>query len=1718
MLNRFILIKIFFISSVFAAGACPDLTLNVTSNQNFFCGASTNTVTFTNSSTGAEAATSTYRWFVNGVQENLTLGNGTWTYDFTAIGTYTVTVEAETTLGCTDDSAPIIIQVVPVPTAAFSVVDPLLCSNQSFDFTNNSTNTFAGTTYSWNFGDGNTSTAQNPSHTYANGGVFTVTLTVTNGPLCTDVSTQNITIEQSPTAFISGEDDDGDLESCVTAVNPLTNMSVDFTNYTTGANTHHWDFGDGGTSTANSPTHNYTSYGVYTIQYTATALSGCVATSDLEFVFQRRTNAEFTVDPSQNQGCAPLNVNTLVNNSAFATSYLWTFGDGGSSTAETPTHTYSNAGNYTITLNAINACGATVLSFGPIIVQDVTNTAFNINPAANFCAPLNNLAFTNSTTQASAGPWGMKYEWDFGNGNTLSTNPEITPPQNYPNQGNYTISLTASNGCGSRVVTRDIRVDSIPELSVLADPVEACSPQVISFENNSVDNAPSTNHYWTWSPRFPGDNEYYYSSSNYYYRRSYGKTRPDLTFTYPTGPNPVNGNVYYRINNHCGTKDTTIAIITHRPTLASFTAPSSVCIGDEIILNDNSNGEGITYEWDYGDGNTSTTSGNRPYTYNTIGDVDIELIVNGYCGPDTIQRTITVKPFPVADISVISDSLCFGNDVELVNNSTVAATSYAWNFGGGISPNTSGAYLPGPLDYTADGSKQIVHTVNLDGCISRDTVWARIHPNPNALFTLSDYEECSPFTVDPSNLTNSSINNPNHTYSWDYGNGSSSTGFNVNSTLYEALGNADSLHTITLEITTDKGCVDSLKRNITIHPLPVSGFDLIEDTICRNIPTDIVNTSTLGTSFVWDFNGFGTSIDFEPNYIFPADGRFGIELISISAFGCRDTIIDSIFVDQIPYANYNATEVCQGFDTEFTDISTGNLNGWEWIFGDGNTNNTDVNPTHEFSTEGIYSTSLIVENLAGCTDTITRNVNVKLVPKPQINASEFCLENQTAFQGVNTTPASSINNWYWDFGDGNTDNTNAVNLTHEYASVGVYDAKLVVENAVGCTDSIELQITITEIPTSDFDFISMCMNDTIAFTDLSIGTPDSYTWSFDNGDASNDEEPRYAYNADGTYNVSLTTEYTASGCNHTITKPVEVYPRTVPAFNNTTVCLNEETVFTDNTTNNPNSWTWLFDEGTATDNVQNTGFTYATPGNYDVSLITENVFGCIDTLTRQITVHVLPIADFNFDTVCLGNSTSINDLSSGGLNWDYAWGDGNTSTGTSSPSYTYTAANSYLVSQIVTTQYGCKDTMERTITVRPNPTAEYNFTEVCNTYATHFTDASIDAVGWAWEFGDVNSTESSAQDTAFVYDDEGTYTSTLTVSNVFGCTDQITKTVLVKHQPTADFTNPTICAGNSIDFINTSLGTNHISYNWDFGDGGTSTNADESHNFVVGGTYSITLIVENNIGCIDTLVRNIDVFNVPFPDFLADTVCIGSVTSFVNLTTDASGLGNDYFWDFGDGNSSFQNTPTYIYDTPGVYTVTLLAGNPNGCDSTIQKDIVVAEVPVADFINDTVCFGLETNFSDVSTGIPNEWIWNFGDGTIINSTDNVSHNYATHGDYLVSLRVTGGGLNCSDEIYKIISVNEVPNANAIIDTEVCLDQAINFQNTSTMVKDSIVSYAWNMGDNTTYAQENGNHLFGNNGNYIVQLIVSSSQGCQDTISENVLVNPLPQTGLRSEER
>ncbi|MBD3257512.1 PKD domain-containing protein, partial [candidate division GN15 bacterium] len=208
------------------------------------------------------------------------------------------------------------------------------------------------TSWSWDFGDGGSSTAQNPSHTYTAAGTYTVTLTASNAfGFDDEVKTNYITVTTppAPTAAFSGTPTSGTFP-----------LEVSFTDESTDNPTSwSWDFGDGGTSAAQNPSHTYTAAGTYTVTLTASNAYGSddeIKTDYITVTAPPPPTADFVGSPTS--GPAPLAVTFTDQSTGSPTGWSWDFGDGGSSTAQNPSHTYNAAGTYTVTLTATNAYGS----------------------------------------------------------------------------------------------------------------------------------------------------------------------------------------------------------------------------------------------------------------------------------------------------------------------------------------------------------------------------------------------------------------------------------------------------------------------------------------------------------------------------------------------------------------------------------------------------------------------------------------------------------------------------------------------------------------------------------------------------------------------------------------------------------------------------------------------------------------------------------------------------------------------------------------------------------------------------------------------------------------------------------------------------------------------------------------------------------------------------------------------------------------------------------------------------------------------------------------------------------------------------------------------------------------------------------------------------------------------------------------------------------------
>lgn len=1665
-------------ASVRLAANCNNINASFTTSQTNICGPGPVSISFTNTSTGAGAAGATYDWYRNGVQFDNTNGltapnNST----ISAVGTYTFMVVAQGN-NCLDTGI-VTVQIWPIPTASFTFAPNNQCAGNPVTFTNTSTGTAAGTTYSWNFGDAGTSTQQSPTHTYAAGGTYTVTLTVTNFAGCTSTATMAVTALAIPAMSIAGDDGDGDTQYCLLPGDPATTDVVTFSNFTTGAVSYTWDFGDASapyTTTSNTAfTHTYTAYGTYTVTMTATGPNGCTATSTIIVIFERYVGASFSVPIAQMSGCLPLTL-TPVNASQNANTYTWNFGDNSPPITTTspvpPTHTYTVAGTYTITLTAANNCNTSVSTVSPIVVVGAPVVNFTATPNPG-CSP-QLVTFTNQSTGVSPA---NNYTWNFGN-STIITGTGNPPPQTYY-QGTYTVTLTAGNACGTITATRTIVIDTIPDVNLTVTPTVGCTPLVVTSNNTSTGGALSYQWYV--------DNVYVSNAVNI----------GPQTFTAPAGNNPVTHSIHLYVSNHCGTRDSLVNIIVHPAVQAIFTPlNTTICQGGSVTFTQSSYGDQLTYAWNFGNAQTANTAGPHTITYNTPGTYTVSLTVTGYCGTSTQTATVTVNPMPTAAISAAPTSGCEDLVVNFTNTST-AGGSYSWNFGAGNTPTTSSAYTPPAVTFPNPGTQTVTLTVNVLGCISTTSVTITVLPKPVPVFTAVPTSGCTPLNVTFNNTTTNSAGN---TYSWTFGNGNTSNAQNPSGETYIANAN-DSIYTIQLLVTNSSGCSDSVQHTVTVHPLPIADFSMSNDTVCALNNIVFTNTSTGTNTYSWNFGDAATSTTANPVHSYTGAGSYTVTMIATTNFGCRDTITAPVLVDSIPFVAFSASVECVGDTTMFTNTTVGSVATWQWNFGDA-TSSPSQSPGHLYASAGTYTATLTATNFAGCSSFVSHPVTVNIVPVANFASTTACSGQTTSF--TDQTTGSPVS-WSWDFGDATNGNTQ--NPVHTYASAGTYTATLIAAAGSGCADTTTAVVTVNPVPTANFTTVSVCANDTTTFSSTSLGNPTTYVWNFGDAttDNTNNPAPDHVYTNGGSYNVTLTAGY-ATGCTNSITIPVTAYPRTVPSFTSNVPCLGAPTNFSDATTNSPTSWSWNFGDNSPLSSSQNPSHTYANAGSYPVTLITQNSFGCTDSVLTNVTVYALPVAAFAADTVCQGAASSFVDNSTSAAAWNWNFGDASPNASAQSPTHVYAAQGTYTVTLVVTNASGCTDTISHAIIVRPNPVAAFTASTACHTYPTQYTDNSTTAVGWSWDFGDgspLNTTQSPSN----TYANPGSYTTTLIVSNIFGCTDTTAQAVTVLPQPQAGFTSTTVCAQQAVAFTDTTTGAPNT-WTWDFGDGSpVDPNQDPSHVYTIGGTYTITLIAGNNAGCIDTLSQTITVNTVPVPSFSASAVCLGNVTNFTDLSTDPTPITN-WYWDFGDGNNSFASNPNYIYITPGTYTVTLVVTNASGCDSTFTAPVTVTGIPVAEFSYDTVCVGSQTTFTDLSTGSPSAWTWDFGDSNTSTNGPVTTHTYAAAGSYLASLIVSGGA-GCTDQVFHVVTVSNTVQAAMTVNPSVCENAPLAFNDNSTATT-AVTNWSWDFGDGSPVdTLQNTSHTYTTAGTYTVTLTVGVASGCSSVTTQTITVNPLP---------
>ncbi len=387
-------------------------------------------------------------------------------HTYNSAGTYTVTLTVSGPGGSDTRTRASYVTVTtppPAPVANFSGTPTSGTAPLAVSFSDQSSGSIS--TYSWNFGDGGTSSATSPSHTYTSAGTYDVSLTV-SGPGGSDTLTRTSYIsvsEPPPVADFSGTPTSGNA--------PLV---VSFSDASTGSvSAWSWDFGDGGSSTSASPSHTYSSAGTYDVSLTVTGPGGSDTVTRVGYISvsvpPAAPVADFSASPTS--GTAPLLVSFSDQSTGSISSWSWNFGDGGSSTAQSPSHTYSTAGTYTVSLTVTGPGGSdTSTQVGLISVAEAPPVVgFSANPLSGNSPLL--VVFTDESV-GSIGSW----SWNFGDGGTSTS---ANPSHTYNVAGTYTVSLTVTGPGGSDTVTR---VDYI----TVSDPPVGGPVLYMSFTTNTA--------------------------------------------------------------------------------------------------------------------------------------------------------------------------------------------------------------------------------------------------------------------------------------------------------------------------------------------------------------------------------------------------------------------------------------------------------------------------------------------------------------------------------------------------------------------------------------------------------------------------------------------------------------------------------------------------------------------------------------------------------------------------------------------------------------------------------------------------------------------------------------------------------------------------------------------------------------------------------------------------------------------------------------------------------------------------------------------------------------------------------------------------------------------------------------------------------------------------------------------------------------------------------
>lgn len=1667
------------------------------------------------------------QWKVgNQVQDSLL----EWSYTFQDTGLVNISLFYRSGFACRDTFEK---QVRVYPLPIMRAQPQKNCVNADIEFSILSGLPAATPQFLWQFGDGSSSAQATPTHSYNTEGfyAFQAKLRFADSTSCTTLP-DSVEIIPLPSANFTLLTD---------SVQCFKGHSFCFA--LSGANEGYLfrslTFGDGNRFLASDSNtficHSYidTSERRYTLTYEVTDQFGCSNVKTVKDMVKvnrifRPAFANYNVN-----ACFSYTHN-FSNRSNFPPSaikrFKWDFGDGNSDSSNwQPAHTYTTEGSFSSYLWAENTdgCSDTFFSGSRVNLTIIEINASEKTPSSR-CLIGNQFHLTHPTRS------GAQITWFWGNGD--STLNVFEPKYQYLDTGTYVISVRVRvSNCSKTEVYDTIEIQSPRANVVELAGRTSCTTQVTSYFESSI--LPWRNQpyefYWNfgdlYAPACTTDTKNGINvDSNCRFSLDSGKVSHYYSYA---GENCYRTTLVVRdLVSGCmsvGALDVAFKKPDAGRDLTSTPIKQGLklenirnCLGDDdprnifrLNLTQTSPGCTQTRWWVMWDSASAVASGNfdsnwveidsNYYTYQAPpvdpnGYVTIGLIIqNGACF-DTAWYHKELQ-FDKINSAFRSDfestaHYCKSDVIHfyLTDSSAIDMDSVVWIWGDGTRTIVKNNYLQAvPHRYsTSNNFKVDVYAYSKSGCVSYSTMRIPWGVGKSIRFN-NNFDFVNACVGDPITFSGSFYYQPSSSNFWDipqraangketvwfdYGDGNGLVQAKANHTYtYQKAGR----YNLTIVVKDSMNCYDTLYWNnrITIGYMDAKITTDRDTFVCEQVvgfKSDITLTDPQGdttqpistmVSYKWDY-GQGLPQDIVANpFRFLIAGDYNVVLEAVSSLGCvRSATKKVVVIGPLASFNFVSDSVgCQPHPVAFVNNSK-NASSFLWRFNDAGS--TVLNTSSDTGVSFLY-------NQAG-----------KFLPS--LTATGSFMRNGVPVSCSNTFP----------------------NIDREPPR----------------------EVTVTVSPVASFTYTTNCQTNTTQFTQtatISAGSITSYKWDFGDGKSSTQASPQHIYGDTGRYWVSLTVG-SANGCEHTLTQEVVIAPKPIPHFLYTPACAGDSIRFLDNSTTFNDivrTYDWKFGNGLSS-SLKNPATVYSSGGFYTVTLVVTNRAGCMDSISLPVRAYTLPKADFSWNHNCeradivLQNSSTNADTT---LRYLWIFGDGG-NTNQEKPFKSFANEGTYSLTLKAISDYGCRDSLSRSITIQPGPVAAFTVDKsgkCLREQDFQFNNQSTVSSGSfnsLWRFGDGQS--NTATNPQHTYGQPGSYAVILVVTAPSGCADTVQKTVDVWSHPQAVFSidKPQQCFRNNA-FLFTDGSSAAVQKQW-FIEGSNRGSSDNlSFSFSDTGILPVRLSVRSTEGCTDTLIRWVEV--VPMPRAIIGTnqsgQCVNQQQFIFSDQSQAVKYGfqsREWMTVGGQTGNGPQFSP--VYANEGTYTVRLSVETQVGCRDTITENIVVFPKPSVSFtINDTAQCQFDNQYVFTETGSitsgNRQFSWYLGDGNIANG-NTINHRYKITGNPLVTL-IVSSDKGCVDSSSQRVRLHRKPQAQIMVNQSA---QCINpnaFVWNSGAAGTPIASFNWELPSENIRSLQTVTdtflYSFTSHGSFPVLLELVSDKGCRDTTQSQVVVHPKP---------